>query len=160
MKIGKFESTLCSARFDPESLRRCINFHYLDQENCNEYDEKTGKYVSVKHPNIKDVEKAQVNVYPSVSLVIQADLDENGRLSNFKVKDKKLKSLFESVLLIAKKADLTLKEMETVENFEEFLGSSLVKKQKNKTKEICSHEHYHIENLTSGSICDDCGEEL
>ena len=24
----------------------------------------------------------------------------------------------------------------------------------------CSHSKTHIENLTSGSICDDCGEEL
>ena len=24
----------------------------------------------------------------------------------------------------------------------------------------CSHQHTHVENLTSGSVCDDCGEEL
>jgi len=24
----------------------------------------------------------------------------------------------------------------------------------------CSHSHTHIENITSGSVCDDCGEEI
>jgi hypothetical protein len=24
----------------------------------------------------------------------------------------------------------------------------------------CEHKHTHIENLTSGSICDNCGEEI
>ena len=24
----------------------------------------------------------------------------------------------------------------------------------------CEHLHTHVENLTSGSICDDCGEEV
>ncbi len=27
-------------------------------------------------------------------------------------------------------------------------------------KSKCPHSHYHVENLTSGSICDDCGEEI
>ncbi len=45
MKIGTFETT-CSARFEPELLRKCINVHYLGQENCNEYDdiERNGNY--------------------------------------------------------------------------------------------------------------------
>jgi hypothetical protein len=27
-------------------------------------------------------------------------------------------------------------------------------------KEPCAHRHTHIEKITSGAICDDCGEEL
>jgi len=86
MKIGTFETT-CSARFEPELLRKCINVHYLGQENCNKYDDKTGAYVQIKHPNMKNVEVAQNKLCPNINLTIKADLDENGRLSNFQVKN-------------------------------------------------------------------------
>jgi len=35
-----------------------------------------------------------------------------------------------------------------------------IKKEVDGQDSECPHENYHIENLTSGSICDDCGEEL
>jgi hypothetical protein len=38
--------------------------------------------------------------------------------------------------------------------------SSWLENQNEPVNKPCEHRHTHVENLTSGSICDDCGEEL
>lgn len=82
--IGTFETT-ASVYFNPDELRRCINKHLLGQENCNVYDKKTDSWVPINHPNIEEVKNVHQKMFSNVTVRIQADLDENGNLLNFRI---------------------------------------------------------------------------
>jgi len=70
--------------FATDIQREAVNLHYLGVPNCNVVDED-GKIITVDHPNMDEVRKAQWNINGNYALVIEADLLSNGRLINFRV---------------------------------------------------------------------------
>lgn len=83
--IGTFE-TYFTGYFNASDLRKCINKHFLGQENCNVYDEKSKSYITIKHPKMEQVKNVQQSLLPNKTLKILADLDEDGNLLNFRIK--------------------------------------------------------------------------
>lgn len=70
--------------FDHKDQRRKINLYYLGQENCNEVVDNN--IVPISHENIKQVMDSHYNISSNYFIEVEADLTEDGRLINFKIK--------------------------------------------------------------------------
>lgn len=78
--------TRCVARFDRIEICQHLNQHHLGMKHCNKWDEEKQRYVDAcEFP--KEFVEAQEKICPNVSFVIEADVDENGNLFNFRVKN-------------------------------------------------------------------------
>lgn len=83
MKIGTFSGS-GTIHFELESQRKCINKYYLGQKSCNQVRED-GKIVSIEHDSMDKVEFAQRNLCSHIHIQVKADLDDSGKLSNFRI---------------------------------------------------------------------------
>jgi hypothetical protein len=71
--------------FNDSIIRKLINKHFIKTESCN-YVDKEGKLILKEHENIENVVIAQNNVCSNVKMEVVADVFDNGKLSNFRIK--------------------------------------------------------------------------
>ena len=83
MIIGTMK-TVVSANFNRELVNRIINMYYLNSPYCNIVNDN-GIIVEIEHEHMVKLKEAQNNFCENVTLNLLADVDENGKLSNFRL---------------------------------------------------------------------------
>jgi hypothetical protein len=81
--IGTVEARV-TVRFDGSKIRQLVNQHHLGIPNCNKWDEEQQKFVDAcEFP--EGFKEINAGIIPNINLKIEADVDENGKLCNFRV---------------------------------------------------------------------------
>ena len=83
MIIGSIK-TVVSANFNRETVNTIINMYYLNSPYCNIVNDN-GFIVEIEHEHMEKLKEAQNNFCENVTLNLLADVDENGKLSNFRL---------------------------------------------------------------------------
>jgi hypothetical protein len=83
VKIGSFIGS-GTINFDLKPQRKCVNKHFLGQENCNIMSD-SGEILPLEHDNMNKVVESQNNLCSNYFLNVEADLLDNGELVNFRI---------------------------------------------------------------------------